>query len=170
MTQLLDGFSFENPVAFKQHIASGADGEVYRLNENLVGKFSRPFSWIHSNSLKAKKELLDAATKEFETARDLYSAGISVPRPLGVFSLDVADYGGIIHGNMPVFVMDYVHGIRLGDCYEEYSRARELRDKELDKARDLGFIPGDSISGGNSIYCSSQDRTFLIDFARWRRK
>ncbi len=169
MTDLLESRRFE-AVAGSHFIDAGCDGTVYRLTSDLVVKFPLRLDQWDAENLRSKRVLLDRATKEYEMTRSLYDAGISVPRPEGVFSLNVCGED-VCFQDVPAFVMQYIAGIRLSDCWGAYdARARQLRDDEIMKARSLGFSSGDWLTPKNSIYRPRDDKIVLLDFARWRRE
>ena len=147
----------ENEDFFHLPLGMGGDGSVYtvRRKDDLVGKvFSREDDWM--------------AEHEYDIASTLYSNGVSVPKPEGVYTLSL--WGGLLH--KPAFVMERIRVPRLDKILKkwmDYSRRQELNqklDRELNKARDLGFILDDA-TAYNAFYSEEEDRIILFDFARW---
>ena len=71
-------------------IGSGINGNVYRIiGDNKVVKFLNrwPKFGLDFNRVN---QAVNQATREFEVCRDLFSKGISVPRPYGVYRLNFA--------------------------------------------------------------------------------
>ncbi len=150
----------DNEDFFHFPLGLGGDGSVYtvRRKDNLVGKvFPRENDWM--------------AEHEFDVASTLYSRGVSVPKPEGVYTLSL--WGGLLH--KPAFVMERIRAPRLDKLlrkWMDYSLRQELNkklDRELDKARDLGFLLDDA-TAYNAFYSKEEDRIILFDFARWRRR
>jgi tRNA A-37 threonylcarbamoyl transferase component Bud32 len=169
MTDLLESRRFE-AVTGSHFIDSGADGTVYRLNSDLVAKFPLRSDQWGAENLHNRGSLRDRATREYEMTRSLYRSGISVPRPEGVFNLNVCR-NEVCFLEVPAFVMEYIEGIKLSDCWGANDvRARQLRDEEIMKAESLGFLSGDWLTAKNSIYCPREDKIVLLDFALWRRE
>ncbi len=149
----------ENEDFFHLPLGSGGDGSVctVRREDDLVGKyFPRKNNWM--------------AEHEYGIASTLYSAGVSVPKPEGVYTLFL--WGGLLQ--KPAFVMERIREPKLSQILSkwiDYSRRQELNQKlnrELDKARDLGFLLNDT-TAYNAFYSEEEDRIILFDFARWER-
>lgn len=144
---------------FHLPLGMGGDGSVYtvRRRDDLVAKvYPRIDSWM--------------AEHEFDIASTLYSQGVSVPKPEGVYTLSL--WGGLLM--KPGFVMQRIYAPRLDKLLRKrmaYSQRQELNhklDRELDKARDLGFLL-DDVTAYNAFYSAEEDRIILFDFARWTR-
>ncbi len=149
----------ENEDFFHRSLGIGVDGSVYtvRRRDDLVGKvFPRNNDHL--------------AEHEFNIASTLYSNGVSVPKPEGVYTISL--WGGLV--KKPAFVMERIHAPRLDKLLRKwmnYSRRNELNHKlnrEFDKARDLGFVLKDA-SVYNAFYSEEEDRMILFDFARWMK-
>lgn len=150
----------ENEDFFHLPLGIGGDGSVCTVQrqDQLVGKyFPREKEWL--------------AEHEYIVASTLYSGGVSVPKPEGVYTLSL--WGGLLQ--KPAFVMERIRVPRLDRILKKwmnYSRRQELNQKleqELDKARDLSFILKDA-TAYNAFYSEEEDRIILFDFARWRMR
>ncbi len=149
----------ENEDFFHLPLGMGGHGSVFtvRREDDLVGKvFPREYEWM--------------AEHEYNIASTLYSNGVSVPKPEGVYTLSL--WGGLLH--KPAFVMERIRAPKLSRIFSKWidnSRRKELNQKldlELDKARDLGFLLKDT-GAYNAFYSKEEDRIILFDFARWER-
>ncbi len=112
------------------------------------------------------------AKHEFAIASRLSAAGISVPKPEGVFRFR-SPCSATEH---PAFVMEEIVGGILLDQYrsEQSARsksaesdfARDLHLQELRKAADLGFHYG-PLGESNCFYLPLEQKVVLFDFVRW---
>lgn len=107
--------------------------------------------------------------REYEIAKKLYKAGISVPKPYGVYFLKgmaLPGCGFIVQSRIG-FVMDIITGIR-GDRVEDNlkSRVDELILQELRKVESARFNHVD-VKPSNSLYDPRNDKIYLIDFDGW---
>jgi hypothetical protein len=136
-------------------VGSGGDGEVYKLTDDYVVKIAEKDCGINH---------------EYSIADELYKAGISVPRPMGIFNVKI-DYGGYVP-EKEGFVMGFA---RKDKC----KRGKKLElnqrlNQELEKCKRLGFIPfdidWDERKGHNVLYNKKRDIFYLIDFDFWKRK
>lgn len=133
-----------------EFLDEGNDGIIYRIAHNLVAKSSL------------------TASHEFKIMRALYEKGVSVPNPYGLHVVPRV-YDRYNHQTTPpALVMEYISGrtgfeLRLNPSAQK--EAEELRDVELEIAREFGFIPGD-VHFGNFIL-TSNEKIVLIDFADW---
>lgn len=169
MSDLVESPCFE-AVTGSRFIDAGCDGTVYRLTSDLVAKFPLRLDQWDPHNFPKRRNLVERATSEYEITRLAHAAGISVPRPEGVFCLNVSG-SQVSYRDVPAFVMQYIDGIRLSDCWDDDDkRARQLRDEELMKAESLGFKSGDFRNPANSIYCPKEDKIVLIDLAKWRKE
>jgi tRNA A-37 threonylcarbamoyl transferase component Bud32 len=135
---------------------SGIHGKVYEIDDNYVIKVGKRID------------------KEYRIAKELYEAGIPVPKPIGVFDVEVEHSYGKVRVEKG-FVMELV---RNDMCrLEKEDKLRRRYKLELKKCRKLGFIPRDyywpECFGGkrhNILYNEKQDKIYLIDFGAWRKK
>lgn len=168
-----------------EFIGNGGNGAVYYIGDGRAAKFynrvfpftpERPFRLPRNISVTA----LPNAEYEYNLSNRVHEKGISVPRPYGVEELEVPilnHCGEISQKILPAFVMEYIDGISLKDLREseakEYLQAVEKRNAELEKARNLGFIPapdaryeGDDNSKGNALW--TLGGIVLLDSANWQ--
>ena len=148
----------DNEDFFHFHLGMGAHGSVHTVQrqDGLVAKvYSPKNNWL--------------AEHEYDIANRLYWGGVSVPRPKGVYT--VSFWGGLLQ--KPAFVMERIHAPRLDHLLKkemDYSQRKALVEKldvEVNKARDLGFFPGDA-TPFNAFYSVAEDRIILFDFSHWR--
>lgn len=153
-------------------LTGGADGLVYKLGDDKVAKFQWPTnweSWLWRVSPSGNK-----IRKEYEIARELYDAGISVPNPYGVFKLRKPkgeDWSEIwVPRRYPAFVMEYKEGGIPYPKYLDFSTQRKIEELvriEREKVADLGFRTSDSLGWENTLWVPKEERIYLIDFTRW---
>ncbi|MDP3882342.1 MAG: hypothetical protein Q8Q31_05690 [Nanoarchaeota archaeon] len=143
------------------------ESPVYQLTPNLVGKFI---------DFREDPTILRRLHREHAVACALRREGVSVPFPLGIFQVELPvqfPYGSGPGSKYPAFVMEYIEGPTLykGIIHpsEKFDLVQSLADKELTKARRLGFIPFD-LGASNVIWSEVQQKVYLIDFYRWKRK
>jgi Ser/Thr protein kinase RdoA (MazF antagonist) len=98
---------------------------------------------------------------EFQVQRDLYKAGISVPKPYGITKV-LSDLNPLIevHG----LIMQKVNGTTLREINEffKYYKFKWKSNKEIRKARKLGFVLGDRHKYNTMV--DKTEKVFLIDF------
>jgi len=138
--------------------------KIYRISENHIAKIPR-------QSFRALEVLeLDNVIEKYEQEPiihlAMYEDNISVAKPEGMFRIP---YG--IGGDSFSFVMEYIDGESLEDQRNELPRdkfeaLRNLYQKELDRAGDLGFMAGDA-GIHNCIWSPTRKKLFLIDFFDW---
>ncbi len=153
-------------------IEEGGYGDVYLVNQrkSLAAKIL-----FASDKLTAGSRICELQ-KEYDICGFLFINGLSVPRPLGIYRLSV-DFVDLERRELygvprpAAFVMEYVRGISKEEDFSKKEKevALRLRDRELNKARCLGYIAAD-VEFGNFIYQPEQNRVVLIDFAIWDRK
>ena len=126
-------------------------GKVIKYFLNYNGRESTR-NWAYLNMLN-----------EYEIQRDLYSAGIKVPKPYGIFR--------IILNKEKTFglVMDKIDGKNLQEMYSDpkykMDQIGKFADKgfeEVKRAEDLGFKLGDR--GYKNFMVDQDKQIFLIDF------
>ena len=147
----LQNFPFVLPFGIR--INYGVHGEIYALSRRHIAKVYRD---------PAKLE------REREVSGILYSEGISVPKPEGVFRVRINPFR-----TTEAFVMEYVHGI-IGEKIADKRRYKSIRPRveqlmrsEVEKCEDLGFICQDADRLDNSIYKPKEDSIVLVDFCNW---
>lgn len=98
----------------------------------------------------------------------LFNEGISVPEPLGVYSVNSFDkkfYDGLVMEE----IVNYKHMKELKNCEKEY--VKKIFNKEIEKAKDLYFTPAEDFDNGfNALWRSDIEKLYLIDFTWWDYK
>ena len=119
-------------------ICSGDNGKIFRLDEDRVVKIPyNPFNKMLCNGRQSQFNLFQEYKKQ-EFAVEL---GIKYPTPEGIFAIKYNETGQYYPG----IVMIHKAGSTLDKlCGEELREAIRQRDKELEKARDLGVIVRDN--------------------------
>ncbi|MBR9682918.1 hypothetical protein GOV03_00050 [Candidatus Woesearchaeota archaeon] len=145
---------------FWESMKHGGYAEVFGLGENYVVKVL--FQQYKNRGIDY----------EFEIAQELYAAGISVPRPIGLFDAEV-NREGIVKTEKG-FVMERL--LDVASCGEDGNKNRELgRRLEglLKQCCELGFFPIDhhwtEWGGHNVAYNPEEDQLYLFDFDQWER-
>lgn len=133
-----------------RELDSGLFHRILEISSDLVVKV--PLS---------TKISLSNLQREHDTMRRLYSFGISVPKPYGVYSVVVNPELKIAD---PGIVMQRIYGINVellnGDLR---IKAEKLMEEELDKCRKSGFSLWDE-GASNTLYCKEENKIYLIDF------
>ncbi len=160
-----------------QVIGAGYDGLVARVSMDHVAK-------VFFNNRRGKRSSKDSARWEFDIAEKLFGNGISVPEPLGVFLFSELTKN-ILHDNDPFkgnfrrklpenpagYIMHHIPGA-VDLCKVNFASTEEkksyyaLYEEEIEKARELGFVPNDC-GPSNMIYQQDEGKVYLIDFAAW---
>ncbi len=170
---------FENVDYHSTVIDSGTEARIFMINQKrrLVAKVYHNLFWINEEDKQLKgDELLSPETiayaqRELSIAEKLYTAGVSVPKPEGVFALSFPRLG---IQRIPAFVMQYVVGRDW--CYfsgEQRKRAERAFGDEMVKARTAGFTPADdTLSDWNVLYTVNDDtiKAVLFDFGGWKER
>lgn len=140
----------------------GRSANVYRFDCNdgkdYVGKV------IVSKVIRDDISFLE---KEFAFGFDLFLRGISTPEPKGIYSVLVKDLFPVRRN---AYISEYVRGIDFCDFYlgssrEFFDRGLKLLSEEIEKVKEIGYIPGDY--GINAIYFTDYDKVYLFDFESW---
>ena len=146
---------------FTPLIGKGQFASVYAITDNHVAKV---YNWPYlGDNLRDMQE-------EYENTREAWRAGISVPKPEGVFEVDIRWWKtafGLFFPKRKAFVMEWIHGVRADDKGLDKGhgkRARELFHKEVEKCESLGFFSGD-FRLNNAIYVPYEKKIYLIDLA-----
>lgn len=141
-------------------VGSGADGYVYKINNNYAVKV---LSWNYEGR---------GVDYEYDVAQELYRFGVSVPKPIGVFDVKTKTSGKT--RNEKGFVMEFVHGTKSSDSNKKNLELELEYKKEIKKCKKAGFVPKDTEwnewAGHNVLYDEKQDKIYLVDLIRWRKK
>lgn len=142
-------------------LGSGKLGNVYRISENLAGKFPHSCFSIH--------KVYEKLNREYANCQLAYDNEISVPKPEGILKIRHPETNKIV----PAFVMEYIRGPTLEELYDVdknsslFKNLMKRYDEELDKAEKLGFVGIDDYLK-NAIYCLKNNRLYVIDFEDWK--
>ena len=156
-------------------------GLVLRVSEGLVAKtplmpeywshiklFENPRKWKH----KGRDYQVINVVKEEEIARDLHQNNVSVPKPEGVFRIDVVYPNSQCRlEDVPCFVMEHIEGRRITEAdYGKWHNRRiaKLHREELRKARKLGYCIKDA-GPHNLFYLPGERKVVIFDFALWQK-
>ena len=132
-----------------KYVNRGKYNLIYMVGDNHVVKFKR-FGGM---------EFKPFSEHEYQIASALYSLGISVPKPEGVYEIEHP----ITKKPASGFLMEYIPETRLiigGNCESA------LWVREIKKVRQEEFYALDS-SPENSIWCPPRNKVYLIDFEGW---
>ncbi len=162
---------FEAGGRCSNYIADGSDGFVYSIGRGFAAKVpAGPKNWRAMQHYGyVADSLLEKASHEFKIGERLYQGSISVPKPEGVFLLDVPERNGMLHRNVPAYVMALVEGVRLDKIKNkrQQRKARELRDAEVDRAKQVCHPSRDAWTDCNALLLPEGKRVVLIDFIGW---
>jgi len=148
--------------------------DVYHLEDDTTLKTVPPIKWVYKERYPDRINFeINELMRGYSIQTKLHKEGVSVPKTRGAFTIDyekmndisLADLKGIFG-----IIMDTVHGMdgcRFESRLENKEREVVLRDIEIQKAQDLGFIPGND-TRHNYIYLPDEDKVVLIDFNRWK--
>lgn len=146
---------------------TGTYSNHYNLGEGKIAKIPKEWREDKSGYYVLVNYHLSFKDISCETSicRGLYHSGIHVPKPYGFFNMKEIN-SGIIY---PGFVMKNLHWCTplLNLTGKELDLALKLRDKELIKARRIGYIPKDEGELGNSLFDRKINKTYLLDFELW---
>lgn len=148
----------------------GGYGNVYSVNNSLVAKTFKVTPKVKEGFVfglddEIKRKVPFFLEREFILGSRLYNSGVSVPKPHGLFLVYDSTFGEYL----PAIIMERIKNVSIKNLRvseQEYLGA--LRDLEMEKAENKGFIPGDdSESFGNYLYSKKEDKVYLIDFMFW---
>ena len=115
-----------------------------------------------------------ATAEEYLMAGNLHKAGINVAKPVGLETVLILKDNKVVE--MPALIQEELLGVSIGEMRENGStqaaqlHACSLRNKEVEKAKALGFTTGDAFYKGNTIYNQKEDAAYLVDFEYWSKK
>lgn len=154
---------------------------VQRVSSGLVAKFSGGWEYFASNfagNENMESHLLERLANEHQLLREAYAAGISVPKPEGIFLIPKIKEGILNHLlkrklPTPAILMQHIEGIplnklRLRGKSKLFYEALDLQDEERKKARSFGFDP-DDVAERNTIYSPLENKVYLVDLEYWER-
>lgn len=155
-------FSIKNLVydtgTYSNHYSIGG-GKIAKIPKEWRDKGDGKYVLV--NYSLSHKEI----SHETGICRGLYNSGIHVPKPYGFFNMR-EENSGIFY---PGFIMKDLHWCvpLLNLEGKELDIALRLRDKEIIKARRIGYIPKDERELGNSLFDRNLIKTYLLDFELW---
>ena len=121
---------------------------------------------IREDSAQLMQMVKGEMYREYSLCKKLYDRGISVPKPYGVFRVELDDKRTI------GFVMDRINGETLMYYKAHKSNEKEAKifaekikemQEEIKKASDLGFLLDDRTEN-NAMVDEEKNRVVLIDF------
>ena len=152
-----------------ENIVAGRWPEQWFLTPQVNEEYDRVRRISKTHVVKLPRNYLSLGIlyKEFKIQELAYLAGLSVPKPEGIFEVKIRDR--IFAKKRKGVVMEYVPGILLEDLKgtDIFFKAKNQRDMELEKAEMLGFTHFDAICYLNSIWNPEKQRIYLIDFESW---
>ncbi len=164
----LDDLPFFGHITEAKKIKSGTEGTVYRLRTDPVIPFQLCAKVMTTSSDVTDKFRLSQIGREALMNQKLYEAGISVPRPVGLFYLHLPSYSSPVPG----FVREYVDGRSYSELFLWQKKEAELlHAEEREKAIREGFYPRDCGYYNNCLYTVRKmrvERVTLFDFTEWR--
>ncbi len=123
---------------------------VYEMGDKAVKTFEAGHLIPQDESSRLKKEL--------DVAMELYNAGVRVPKPYGVFRIEIN--GRKTFG----YVMQCIDGKNLDEfnVFEGRNEYEQIAKDEVDKAKSQGFVLHDRWCG--NVMVSDNSQVYLIDF------
>lgn len=144
----------------------GMIGTVYKVAKRRVAKV------IHDPETLKQESPLELLQRELYVGRALYDAGISVPKPLGLFKLNIPAEGG--ERQELGLVMQQVKGRPLWDfrtkaelSQREFNRKWSEASEQYRKALNLGLGSPEDYGPHNVLWDEVHDKPYLIDFSSW---
>lgn len=131
-------------VPFKE----GTCARIYQIGSRAVKVNFDKVSWKYNIRL------------EYQVQKDLYNAGISVPKPYGV--IKVID--GVGRKNLGL-IMKKIEGTNLEKVND--AKSLEKMNQELERAKSLGFKLNDG--GERNAMVDKTGKVYLIDFGYFCR-
>jgi len=155
-----------NTFTLKHSNDRGTTSDIYLLrgngNEEYVGKVLKTNNFFQSDLT------LRSLEKEFEFAKDLFENNVVVPMPVGISKISISKFFPF---KFNAYLSKYISGIDFWDFYsgkhlEFFERASYFASLELEKAKELGYVPVDYVL--NALYSIEEDKSYLFDFADWK--
>ncbi|MBI2103177.1 hypothetical protein HYT55_05015 [Candidatus Woesearchaeota archaeon] len=156
--------------------SSSREARVFLINKQrgLVAKVYKSLYWLSGDDYPIEDDQLTSpeaihyARRECMVAERLYSTGVSVPRPEGVFALSLPSLQLPL---VPGFVMEHIFGKSYYSLPVELcGRAVCAFSVERKKAIAAGFTPVDLDYDHNVLYTPFDDGTVkatIFDFGGW---
>lgn len=168
--------TFHQQYYITPRLGSGQQGRVYAISKGHVAKVQK--RKFHPTGDP------ESLQKEYENAQDLYREGISVPKPEGIFPVQIRwlETGfGLLYPEKEAFVMERIRGRTMDSIMEAnlYNKVEDLYLAELEKCAAAGFsMPDHTLTRffghryKNAIYNQDQGKgkIYLIDFMNVTRR
>jgi hypothetical protein len=153
------------------------DTPVYFISNAYAAKTDQSYTPALADRLPRNIEhVIGSLRKERVLLARASIAGLSVPRPEGLFSITITGdfpYVDSEHPQgrvvVPALVMERFDGVPFRDIenYDERAKALHLFQEEIDKATALGFVPFDHWYWGNSLWNHERQQVHLLDLGMW---
>ena len=142
----------------KNYISSGDSGRIYELGDGQIVKIPyNPFNKLLRNDIKSQLNLF----KEYKNQDLVTNLGLKFPKPEGVFAVKETESGRYYPG----LVMEYKKGKTLDKLDDGVlKKAREKRDLEIEKAKNMGIIFKDNHKN-NALWLDGLEDICLLDAA-----
>ncbi len=148
----------------------GGEGVVYRLSTTPSTPFPLCAKVMGLSMYRSENDRLFRLENEARVNQSLYEAGISVPRPVGLFRL----LSPVHSSPVPGFVRECIEGRTYYQLFSwQKEKAVKVFEEERQKAIELDFIPEDCYPTKNCLYTVkgwSVERVTLFDFSFWRKR
>lgn len=144
-------------------IGKGVNSRIYDVSPNRI----------------AKIPILDFPVQrkvEVEIQKMLFDRGYPVPRPYGIYRIEVSRESGSSF-NLNGFFMEKIHGCdleKMSEAGEDPERIKNLYDEAQGIVGDIGNKTGATIYSDyglyprNIMYDERNDRVVLVDFGNWK--
>src|SRR3989338_4649611 len=151
---------------------------VRRVSSGLVAKFFTMYEYNidevgdseegRKENEEARRYGIQKLENEYLMLKAVYDAGVSVPKPEGIFFVPVLRRGKLNYLRKrkflaPGILMQYIEGIPLNRLRgKRLSEVADLHHKEVRKCKIAGFDPRDTLDR-NAIYNPLENKVYLVD-------
>lgn len=157
--------------ALQHKIAVGPKALVFRLSDDYAVKFKTE-GWP-LRKISDDNSVPYNLSSEFQVLRELYNRGVSVPKPFGVFRVDVQTLYPLHistffkQRSFPGLVMEYIPGVFIENAPKE--KRGELKARafsEMSKAINLGlsYVQEGYNPNKNVLWVPESDKIYLTGF------
>ncbi|MEK6892544.1 MAG: hypothetical protein AABX25_05135 [Nanoarchaeota archaeon] len=164
-------------------LGKGYNGVVYGISKGYAAKVSIHVLQIGHNSGRRQalndircaigRQLLEEYKEEYNIAADLYNAEISVPRPEGIYQVEIRwleTAFGLFFPEKLAFVMERIHGTQANKTQGDLrKRVEELHRLELNKCHERGFYSAKHLSLNDVVYDSNRNNIVFVDVGHFER-
>lgn len=172
--------SFPRGQFLTPQLGKGYNGAVYGISKEYVAKVSIHVLQIGLNSGR-RQALNDIGCaigrrllEEYNIAADLYNAEIAVPKPKGVYRVEIRWFEtafGLFFPEKLAFVMERIHGVQANKTQGDLrKRVEELHRLELKKCHERGFYSAKHFSLNDVMYDFNGNRVLFVDVGHFERK